>query len=248
MKTTNRKLIILIIILLCVIAIALSGILIMLIMKGSFLIPKVFDSNYGKSNAQVFYDESYNADTIENININSDCGDIYIKTSNDNSIRVEAKGRYKNALSVSNNNGSLSVTYNPESKVSLFSDKWGCDIAVYLPENYQNPISINLSYGDIEALELSNANIQLSYGDIEINHISGKFDIKSNCGDVEINSIDINEKSSIESDLGDISIEKTNDIRIESEVSLGDNEINYTNQSSDVVLSVTADLGDIEIN
>ncbi len=248
MKTTNKKLIILIIILLSVIAIALSGILIMLIMKGSFLIPEIFDFNYNKSSSQVFYDESYNADTIENINIDSDCGDIYIRTSNDNSIRVAAKGRYKDALSVSNNNGSLSVIYNPESKANLFSTKWSCDIAVYLPENYQKPISIDLSYGDIEAAELSSANIQSSYGDIEINRISGKFDIKSNCGDIEINSININEKSSIASNLGDISIEQTNDIRIESAVSLGDNEINYSNQSSDVVLSVTADLGDVEIN
>ena len=52
----------------------------------------------------------------------------------------------------------------------------------------------------------------------------------------------------INSDLGDIKIEETNDIYIETDVSLGDAKVNNNNRHSEIILSIENNLGDIKVN
>lgn len=239
----NRKLIIALIVILSIIALLLAGILALcLVYRAEPL--KINTGDFKES--QQFFSESYDGSTVNSIKVNSDCGDIEILNSNDSSVQITADGKYKNGLSVNNDNGELSVTYKSQKRVNLKSLE--CDITIYLPKDFNKPVSLDLSCGDVDAGEVSNIKISNSYGDIEIGKVSKSFEISSSYGDIDIGIVDISNNSSIQSSMGDISIDKTNDIRIDSNVSMGDNDVRYSSQSSDIVLTVSADLGDIEIN
>lgn len=109
-------------------------------------------------------------------------------------------------------------------------------------------IELHSSCGDVVIGETKNATIENNLGDININRITNKTDIKADCGDIEIKELDLKENSSIENNLGDISIKKTNDIRIDSKVSLGDNDVKNNNYSSNIILKIENSCGDINVN
>ena len=90
--------------------------------------------------------------------------------------------------------------------------------------------------------------LKSSYGDTEIKSVSNKLDMRSNCGNIEIDNVQLIENSSIKSDLGDIKIGTTNDICIDAKVSLGDCKVNNSNRSSEVILSIENNCGNIKVN
>ena len=72
--------------------------------------------------------------------------------------------------------------------------------------------------------------------------------IKEDCGDVKIDSLNLKENSSIHNSYGDIKIGSTNEIYINAKTSLGDTKINNNYQKSYVTLTIDNSCGDIRVN
>lgn len=111
-----------------------------------------------------------------------------------------------------------------------------------------NEISIHESAGDVEVGRTSIATIENDYGDIEIGEVFGYLDITDSCGDIEIDSINLNKDSKITNNLGDIEIGSTNDIYIDAKVDLGDIQIKNNSRKSDITLEIKNDCGNITVN
>lgn len=88
MKKTNRGLIIAVIALLSIIVLLLAGILGFAITSGG----RHFSFDRWENQNNVVYDESYDSGNITDIIINSDYGDITVKHSSDDKIRIVARG------------------------------------------------------------------------------------------------------------------------------------------------------------
>lgn len=242
----NRGLIITIIILLVMVILLLSALM-------AFVIASNGTGNFVFSNS-TFFDESYDSSAYDKLIVNTSGGDITIKQSDNNQIRITARGGYQNNFNVGGDNGTISIKYSAPKKISFFptinTQNMFPDIDIYVPENAIDTFEIDSNIGEISIENQLNANLKVScdVGDIKAETLCGSFDIHTDCGDIDIKNININKNSSATTNLGDIEIERTNNIRIDYETSLGNCDIKNNNTESNVILKVKTSLGEIEVN
>ena len=238
----NRGLIITVIILLVIIILLLTGLMVFVIASNGF-------ENIEIPNNSISLDEKYDSSAIDRLIVNTTGGEITVKKSDNNEIRITARGGKEKNFNVSSNDGTISIEYF-EQRINFLGNMRLPDIDIYLPEKVYESIEIISDIGDITLEGEINTNLKIScdVGDIKADNLYGSFDIHTDCGDIEIDSISITKNSSVDTDLGDIEIDRTNNIRIDYETSLGNCDIKNNNTESDIVLTAKTDLGDIEIN
>jgi len=263
----NKGLIITLIFFLVVIIIGLISFL-FLVLNGKFNIVNGFKICNMRKSSNIIFEQNYKLDTIENLEILSNAGDISFKENTDNNIKVIAYGQDNKELKVTLEEKKLKIDYseykNMNTGFSFYN--YSNDIIIYIPKEYSKDININSKYGDINIIDLENAsiniiqdcgdvniekiniaNISSKYGDVNVGTIYNKFAIDSNCGDVKIDKIDIKEDSSIKSDYGDIKIKEVNDIYVDAKTDFGDVEVNKSNRMSEITLNLKNDCGDIKV-
>lgn len=252
-----------------------------------------------KISKELILDETYKQE-FKKIDITSTMGNIKVKNSKDNQIRVEVYGEKEN-LEVATDNDILAIKYKDKSCIGICINYEMAKIIVYLPKEYNqlinlknnygdievanlkqatinidedcgdvkidqaNKVDINNNYGDIKINSVTNANIDEDCGDVEIRKVSsitaknnfGNINIGAildyvklnvDCGDINIDNLNITKNSSIKNNYGDIKVKKTNDIFIDSHVDLGDNKVKKNNRKSSITLQVENDCGDVNIN
>ncbi len=252
MTRKSKGLIITLIVLLSLIAVSLTGIMVFVI-TGSIsdigairIMPK----------ASVYFDESYSSADITDIQINSDAGDITIKNSADSQVRVVANGNNQEHFNADLKDGKLTI----ESKASQSAksktvrnfwgaDFEGADLEIYIP-NDLNSLNVSSAFGDVDILSSVKTDVQVQsdFGDIKADSLIGSFNIHSNLGDIEIGRADISSDSSASTNLGDVEIEKTSDVNINANTSLGECRVKNSNSQSPITLRAESDLGDVEVN
>ncbi len=264
----NKPLIITLIVLLSIIAILLTVFLVLAIFGVEF--PGFANNSFRNINKNIIFEQNYEPEHIEKIDIFSDAGNVKILETSENSIKVDIYGKSDKNLgdiNFSNENGTLKFEIRGMRNKFLnfgFSEN---DIVIYAPKEIIKEIEIKSSYGDIEIGEFENALVDLkqdcgdidigkiqnaiiksSYGDVKITSLLNKCDIDLSCGDIKIQNLRINEDSIIKNDLGDIKIEKTNDIFIDGNTDLGDEKIENSNRHSEITLTLKNSCGDIKVN
>ena len=263
----NKGLIITLIILLSIIIFFLVMFLVMYLKGGMSFKNGIF--SIGSKSTNIIYDKQFELEDIKDIDIKQDAGDIIIKESENDSVKVVLYGENEGDAQVELNNGKLTIdnTHNRRSFVFFNFGVTKNDIIIYVPSNYSNDIKIKNDYGECEITDLENATVNINcdagnveigkirnatikcdYGNIEIKEIMNKCDTKADCGNIQIDTISIKENSSIKADLGNIDINNTNDIYIDADVDLGKTNINKNNRNANVTLKVNCDCGNVTIN
>ena len=182
----NKNCIIFLIVLLSILSICLIGFMIIM-MNVNMPFSKFMVHHHISNN--LIIDEIYN-DSFQNIFIESNASDIYIKHSDNNEVKVLVYGD-KDKVKVKNINNILSINTNIKKCVGLCFNQKLAKVEVYIPKNYKNDINIINKYGDVFIDEFNSANMN----------------IKNNCGDIEVLGANIAE---IKDDFGDISLVKSN--------------------------------------
>lgn len=123
-------------------------------------------------------------------------------------------------------------------------------IVVTVPQNFNYPIDISSSVGDInfQIPFTSKLDVELDTGNFNAQNLSGKFDISTDTGDIYINNASPCENSSAETDTGDITIENMSNINVEYETDMGDAAVYNNDKNSTTTLSLSTDTGDINVN
>lgn len=260
---SNRNLLIITIVLLSIIAVSLIVFLVLAI-TGNY---RVFSmGSFERNENNVIFEESYEESLVNGFELKSEAGDISIQTSQDEKIKVVVYGKSGEDVNVSFNEGNLKIDVKQPRRVINFG-MYINNIVVYIPQNYSKECNVIANYGDIDIgsfensimnvendcgdikiASVKNATVKNHYGDIKIENVLNKCDIENNCGSIKIQNLDIKEDSTIESDLGDIKVEKTSDIYIDAKVDLGDIKINENNRHSNITLKAKNNCGDIKIN
>ncbi len=258
----NRGLIITLIVLLIII------IILLMLFLYFYLSGSIGFKNWSvNKSSSVIFEESYELEAVENLEILSTAGDIKFEESLDGKIKVLVYGEDAEELKVDFENQKLRVDYSQYKNKRWFGMNFYMnDMIVYLPKEYAKEINVKANYGDIKGSDLENATIRIEedcgdvtfgkvknafvknhYGNIKIESVGNKVEVTSDCGDVKIGSLTIMEDSSIENNLGDIKIGETNEIFVDAKTSLGDVKVNQNNRHSEVTLKIKNDCGDIKV-
>lgn len=246
----NKGLIITVIALLSIIVLLLAGILGFAITSGG----RHFSFDKWENHNNVVYDESYDSSNISDIIVNSNCGDITVKHSNDEKIRIVSRGSNAENINVTADSNKLTLNISNTDKMTRFPfNNYGnmsSDIDIYLPDNTPERFEIHSNLGDVDIDTKLNTNLEINNncGDISASELGGSFDIHTDLGNIDIKRININKNSSATTNMGDIDIEYTNAVNIDYSTSLGTVDIKNNSPDSDITLQVHTDLGDIEIN
>lgn len=230
----NKVLTIILIVILSILVVGLTWLMINLL-NGKTKVDnfKLFSS----ASKELVVDETYNL-SFSKIDISSESGDVYIKESSNDEIKVIIYGEKENTTVTTTNN---ELVISAKSTFCIgFCFNRSSKIEVYLPKDYQNTIKVNSQYGDIEIANFENATLKIS----------------EECGNVSVISADIAE---INNEYGNIKLGKANEANISA--SAGDIEIGtiydaivenkYGNIEIEKVLNyldISNDCGDIEID
>lgn len=259
----NKGLIITLIVILTILCVSIIGFMIYAI-TGNFKFKSL--KNITIKDAKIKTIDKEYSDIINNIDIISDAGKINVVHSNNENIRVVVYSEKQKATSEVNENTLKIKVKNDDCNFFCFNSKTS-KIILYVPEDYSGNFKIENDYGDITIGEFENSNVTVNddygdikiksvntltaktdYGDIKVNYISKTFDLKTDCGDINIEEANIIEKSYINNDYGDIKIEKINNVYIDAKTDLGDVKVNNNNRMSNVILKIRNDCGDIKVN
>lgn len=260
----NKGLIITLIILLSILVFGLVMFLV-LALNGNLSFGMGLMGN-SRRNKNIIFDNTYALNEIDEIEILLAAGDVNFEKSTDERVRVVICGKNSEDVKVDLNSSKLKIDYS-QYKRAIFGFNLDInDITVYIPDSFENKIAINNDYGNCKVCDLENATIEIDadcgnieigkiktanlkcdYGNIEVENVLNKCDIKANCGNVKIKSLEIKENSHIRCDLGDVKIGSAKDVYIDAKVDLGDVKIPNNNRHADVTLNVQVDCGNIKV-
>ena len=183
-----------------------------------------FCFNQKSAKIEIYLPKEFNG----NIDIKNDYGDIFIDEFLNANIDVEEDcGDVKilggNIIEVDNNYGDIEI-------------------------EKANVATIDEDCGDVVISSVFDVTVKNSYGDIKIKSIDNYLNLENDCGDIEIDNINLAKDSYIKDDFGDIEIGNTNEIFIDAKTDLGKVKIKNNYNKSDVTLKIENDCGDIEVN
>ena len=258
----NKTPIIMLLILISIIVFCLVSFLIVYLIKGEENMLSV-----GNVSDNVVLEKTFELETIEEIEVIQDYGNITFEENPEDTIRVVIYGKNTENASASLNNKKLKIEDRTKNRFLFFNfglAKSG--ITVYIPSTYANQIKIKVDCGDIkmnslekatliaecdagniELENIKNANIKCNAGNIEAQEIFNKCEMELDAGNVKIEKLTLQEASKIDVDLGDVKIKETNDIYIDAKTGLGDTKINNNNRTSNVTLKIKVDCGNIKV-
>ena len=263
----NKGIIITLIILLSIITFFLV-IFLVTCLKGDTNFINEFMNLGSKKSTEIIFDEQFEVKDINKIDIKQNAGDIIFEESENENVQVIIYGKKENDVQIELNAGKLNIDYTKQKNFQFLNfGEIKNDIIVYIPSNYSNEIKIKNDYGRCEIIDLENAIVDIDcnagdielgrvknaiiksdYGNIEIKEILNKCEIRANCGNIKVEKMYIRENSSINADYGDVYINDTNDIYIDTDVGLGDVSINKNNRKAEITLKINCDCGNIKIN
>lgn len=221
----NKSLRITLIILLTLLAVILTvGFVYLLNGKGFSFLSFRFS---GTESKELVIDQTFE-NIYESIDINTEAGNVYIKNTNDENIRVVVYGEKDNS-NIESNSNILKITGNTKKCSFICINNIIARIEVYIPNNYDKKVKIINDVGDIKIEKFENlyTDISSDTGDINIDIIESA-DIKVHTGDIKINKINT---ANIKTTTGDIEIDEINEFV--SSTTTGNIEINKINNYID---------------
>lgn len=166
---------------------------------------------------------------------------------------------YEKEIKIDNNYGDIEIESFEKLNLNIKEDAGDIKIEkaniVNIDDNYGN-IEINEinegaikeSAGDIKIIKVNSIDVKNNYGDVKITEINEYVKIDGDAGDIKIDNINITKDSSIETNVGKIKINKTNEIFIEASTDLGKTSIKENHRESEITLNIKSNVGDIKID
>lgn len=247
----SKKNIIAFIAVLTAVALFLLGVMSLFIV-GSDKLEDMLDKREDDLKTVVFQKE-YSINDFQNMKIDCGCADVTFKPNQNGNVGVTVFGANDNKFSgeIKGETLELNEIYGKATFRWAKAIKFkGLHIVVKIPQGFDFPVDINVDYGDIDFETEYNSllNVQMSTGDFEAISLGGKFDISTNIGDISIKNAKPYENSSLKTDTGDIEVDDVLNTKIISEADTGNEDVNGSDDSSGVTLTVMTDTGDIEVN
>ena len=273
----NKFLIVFTIILLICIIVALCAILVFTIKNGNRF---DFSFSIGEDYNKIM-EEEFDIENIDNLKMNYKVGNIYIKQSEKNNVKVIAYGKEDDEIRCEIIDRTLSIEDFLKEEIDFVGKKR--KIEVFLPNGYSNTIICDGNAGNINIDDFKNAKLNINTkagnvsvqnaefasittdagnikvkkvpelrivtkaGNINVDEITKKCSLKSDAGNIKVSNLLVSENSSIETDMGNINIDETSDINVQTKNSLGKVNDENNNKNSNITVYVKTDIGIIHV-
>ena len=206
-----------IIILICIIVALSAGLIIMLKNDNGFMFSFSVGETYNK-----ILEEEYNIKDFDDLKLDYKIGNIYIKHSDDNKVKVIAYGKETDEIKCVIEDRKLIVEdfTNKGNELNPVNKR---KIEVFLPEEYANTIDTITKAGNVNIEDFENA----------------KLNIKTNAGNVTVGNA---KTATITSDAGNINVSKIPDLKLETDAG------NINVKEITKKCNITTDAGNIHIS
>lgn len=213
--------------------------------------------------------ESKELTVIKEIDINFNTSDIEIKKSEDSNVKIYVYSDREGEHSITEEEGGIVKVSINEKKLKFWKRLFNHRISrvlVYLPIDFEGKINIDgdvgdinigdykyslvttkLNVGDIYIDGAKEANIDLDVGSVKVKNAYSNFNIKVDTGNVRMKEATILKDSSIDVNVGDVKIEQTNEVKIETKVDVGKEEVVKNYDDKDITLKITVNVGNITV-
>ena len=212
--------------------------------------------------------EEKEVEVLKEIDIKFNTSNVEIKHSEDDKYKVMLYSDRVDTHSINVIEGKLEVSIN-EKKLKfwkrLFNHKIS-RILIYVPKDFEGNITIDgdvgditlddyrytvlktkLNVGDIYVDGIKDATIDLDIGSAKVKNAYSNFNIKVNTGDVRMKEANILVDSSIKVDIGNVIIEETNDININTKVDVGKVDVKRNDEEAFNKLDIEVNVGKITV-
>jgi len=227
----NKNIAITFIVILSVMAIALTGVFIFLL-RGNFSWSTIIYSSYSEN-----MKDKKTFDSANEINIDSKAIDLFIEESLDDKITVELYSEKEIDYEVNNNDNNLYIKAYIEKYFNIGIFNKASKLVIKVPKDYSNKFTIDNKVGDIHISSFENLKptIKVETGDVKINKVyDANIDIGT--GDVKVENI---KSLTVKQGTGDIKVTDVDNIDVSANT--GDvkitnvyNKINITNSTGDI--------------
>lgn len=253
MKKSSK---IILIVILSILAIILISILVFLLINNKKSNTKLFSRG-----TKLIYQNEFNLEEINNINISLESEDIEFRQNNEsNKIEITAYGIEGENLKEDLKEGELNLS-KENNILCFFCFDLDEKIIVNLPNEYDKKITLKTSSGDIDLKNVntkkSNIEMQTSSGDINVKN-ANEASLKSTSGDINIDEcsigyisttsgkIDVGQinEANLESTSGDIEVEN---IKEKCNIKATSGKIKVNNSTINQNSEITSASGDITI-
>ena len=206
---------------------------------------------------------------IKEIDIKFNTSDIEIKPSEDNAIKVAIYSDRDGEHSITEEEGGIVKVSINEKKLKFWKRLFNHRISrvlVYLPKDFEGKINIDgdvgdinigdynyslitakLNVGDIYIDGAKEANIDLDVGSVKLKNAYSNFNIKVDTGNVRMKEATVLKDSTIDVNIGDVRIEQTNEVKIETKVDVGKEEVTKNYDDKEITLKITVNVGNITV-
>lgn len=245
----NKKLSIILIILLTILVFTLIG--------GLFMLLKTdFDfSSFKISSGYADKLEEKEIDNLKDLNINTKVADIFIEKKEIDNIKVELYSEYAKEYEIKELDNEIKVVLIEKNRFISFGKN--PKVVVYVPTTYTNNVKIENKTGDIDIKELSESdlNVELTTGDVEVDKINNAV-ITTTTGDIEIGEANTLNLSVTTGDINVGSTKKLVSAGTTSDLEVGEvDDITSTTTTGDIeiknvnnFIDLSATTGDISIH
>ena len=107
--------------------------------------------------------------------------------------------------------------------------------------------NIKTDAGNIKAKNVPDLKVETKAGNVNVEKITKKCSIKSDAGNIKVTSLLIEEDSILETDMGNINIDETSDINVQTKNDLGKVNVEKNNKNSNITAYVKTNLGNIHV-
>ena len=230
----NRSLIITMIVLLSILVVGLITLLVFML-NGNFRFRSF--TMFQTESKNLVFEQTY-TDDFHQIEMNVDAGNIYIKESPDEKVKVLGYGN-EDEITVDVRNQKLNIHVEEKDCHFFCFKRTISKIEVYLPKEYSHLIQIDSKYGDTEIGKFLNAEITLDqkYGDITIDG-SKKVKIHNDYGDIRVDQV---VDADIECSAGDVVLGTVSNLKVQN--NYGDIDVSKV----DHYLDIKEDCGEVNI-
>ena len=266
MSGGKKGLYIFLIVFLSILVLGLGALLVVgLTGKGGF-----FGFRFGQSHtsSNLVIDKKYDFEELEDVKIKIKAGSLKVLNteSEDDEVALKFYAEKEKWADVNATRSSLKIEDKSDDCHFICFNWEGVKIELYLPAKYAGKLVIESDYGDMEVGSFNEASVyldssagdvrvesaknitaSLSAGNFELGDCLGKLKIDNSMGNVEIDHLHLSEDSDIDMSMGNVEIDHVGDVRVESDVSLGDSSIEGDNKKSDIVLKIDNSMGNVTV-
>ena len=213
--------------------------------------------------------EEKDIELLKNLEIKFNTGTVDIVPSEDGKIKVMLYSDRECEHSINTEElGTAKIEIN-EKKLSFFKRIFNhkqARILVYIPSDYEGNIDIDgdvgdinidnykysilntkLNVGDIYIDGIKEATVDLDAGNLKIKQLFSDMDLKVNAGNIKMKEVTLLKNSNIHVNVGNVTIEETNEIKIEADAKVGTKDIKKSDDKAEISLNIIVDVGNITV-